>query len=107
MDGEAQHATDPAAASALRGSGADVTPAAAHETLQQLGAFRPLCCGVHACARVCARGMRVPLSATKALTRNVRARTFAAPLGGLLSPAGAPPGRRVSHALRRLAPPRR
>jgi hypothetical protein len=95
MDGDAQHATDPAAARALRGSGADVTPAAAHEALEQPGA---LCPYVAACARECVRaprGVRALLSATKALTRNVRARTFAAPLGGLLSPAGAPPGRRV------------
>jgi hypothetical protein len=65
MDGDAQRATDPAAASALSGSGGNGTPAAAHEALEQPGA---LCPYVAACARECVRaprGLRVPLSATK------------------------------------------
>jgi hypothetical protein len=56
MDGDAQLATDgvdPAAASMLRGGGgADGTPAAAHEALEQPGALRP---SAAACARACVR----------------------------------------------------
>ncbi len=52
MDGDAQHATDTAAASALGGSSADGMPAAAHERLEQPGALRA---SAAACARACVR----------------------------------------------------